>query len=244
VANNSVKKGKRRASIPILVLATTTQSRNNQTMVTRLHTKFAVLFLSLVAVSVVGCRHAKPPVASVISRDSGYLDLQLGWRLRVVTPILESGQYKVKTEEQQGDDGTINFQVGKGFLGYQTDYYSVKSRGDGRLIVAFQRGEFISPDQRKTNKSSPAVNLFDIANDTRWVRLLFLTRVSETDHDEAVLSSASRTDLDELTAEVESSPVANCKPQQDGLCSWVPQGIAVVVEKRSSDNARGWVPVL
>ena len=49
MAKNSVKKGKQRASIPVLVLATTTQSRNNQTMVTRLHVKFALLFLTLAA---------------------------------------------------------------------------------------------------------------------------------------------------------------------------------------------------
>jgi hypothetical protein len=175
-------------------------------------------------VSLAGCHrdYPRPQISAPIARDTGYLDLQPGWRLRVVTPILRSGGYQVKTVEKTSADGTIILNVEQGFLGYQTDFYSVSSPAKGHTIISFRRGEFTSTDQVKTSKASPAVKLFNLDGDTRYVRLLFLTRVSDAEHDEAVLAAASQMALDALTAEVETNPVANCKSQPEGDCSWVP----------------------
>lgn len=176
--------------------------------------------------------------------DNRYLDLQPGWRLRVVTPILESGGYKVRTEELRSEGGAINLRAEKGLLGYQTDYYFVNASGEGKPVVTFRRAEFTSVDQKKTEKPAPAVKLFVLSEDIRYVRLLLLTRVSDSDHDEAVLAALSKTELEALTAKVESNPTSNCKPQPEGLCSWVPEGIAVQVERKANGMRDGWRPVL
>ncbi len=191
-----------------------------------------------------GCHRATPSSTPQISRDNPYLDLQPGWRLRVVAPVLESGGYKVKTEELQSANGSVDMRVEKAFLGYQADYYTVNSPAEGKPIVAFQRAEFTSVDQIRTTKKRPGVPLFVLPDNTRYVRLLFFTRVSETDHDEAVLSASTRMELDALTAEVEANPAGNCILQPATHCTWVPEGVAVQVERRAGTNSKACMPVL
>ena len=200
--------------------------------------------LSSLSACTTACHHSPPKTVPSIAMDSRYLDLQPGWRLRVVTPILESGGYKVRTEEMHSEGNTISLRTEKGFLGYQTDYYSVNMPDEGRLAVTFQHAEFTSIDQQKTEKPAPAVRLFIFPSDTRYVRLLFLTRVSETDHDEAVLAASSEAELKSLTDMVESNPTSNCQPQPAGRCSWIPGGVAVQVERKATGRRNDWIPVL
>ena len=84
--------------------------------------------------------------------------------------------------------------------------------------------------------------LFDLPESVRYVRLLFLTRVSQTEHDQAVLGSSSLADLDALQKRVEDNPPENCKIQPEGICSWVPAGIAVQPEKRTPASGKNWIP--
>ena len=49
-------------------------------------------------------------------------------------------------------------------------------------------------------------------------------------------------ELDALTRRVEPSPAENCKPQPEGICSWVPDGISVQPEKRTHASRETWVP--
>ena len=53
------------------------------------------------------------------------------------------------------------------------------------------------PSNGKSSKrSQPLVPLFDLPESVRYVRLLFLTRASQTEHDQAILGSSSLADLD------------------------------------------------
>jgi len=88
------------------------------------------------------------------------------------------------------------------------------------------------------------VSLFDFPETIRYVRLLFLTRVSDTEHDAAVLAASSLAALDALTSKVEANPSGNCTAQPEGICSWIPQGIAVQPQKRDPRNSRAWIPAL
>jgi hypothetical protein len=176
--------------------------------------------------------------------DRSYVDLQPGWRLRVVVPILESGGYKVRTEEVRSSDGTVSLQTEKDFLGYETDYYQVNSPGDGKPVVSFESAEFTGIDRKKSRKPKPAMLLFAFPDSFGYVRLLFLTRVSENQHDAAVLAASTLAALDVLTPKVESSPLGNCSAQPEGLCSWIPEGIAVQPEKRDPQNSKAWIPAL
>ena len=115
--------------------------------------KRAVLLAAFFAVMLPGCHRSKPIAGPHAHTDLSYIDLQPGWRIKVVVPVIESGGYKVRTEELRNSDGTVSLQTEKGFLGYETDYYRVNQRGDGRSFVSFESAEFTGTDRKKTRKS-------------------------------------------------------------------------------------------
>jgi hypothetical protein len=204
----------------------------------------ALLFAAFCAATFISCHRSRPSAASYTHTDRSYLDLQPGWRIKVVAPILESGGYKVRTEELQSRDGTISPRAEKGFLGYETDYYQVNFLGNGKPLISFESAEFTAIDQKKTTKRKPVISLFEFPESMSFVRLLFLTRVSDNEHDAAVLTASSLTDLDLLTPKVEANPSGNCTAQPEGLCMWIPEGIAVQPEKRDPRNNKAWIPAL
>lgn len=174
-----------------------------------------------VAIFVTGCAVRKPHENMGAFVDKSYVDLEPGWRVRVVTPILSSGEFKMQPKEFHAEGKTVALQTGEDFLGYETDYYAVSARNGNGVVVRFGSGEFTS-NGKSSKRSHPLVPLFDLPESVRYVRLLFLTRASQTEHDQAILGSSSLADLDTLRKRVEESPAENCKIQPEGICSWAP----------------------
>lgn len=195
----------------------------------------------MATIFVAGCAVRRPHEGVNAFVDKSYVDLEPGWRVRVVTPILSSGKFKLQSEQFGGDSKTGALQVGRDFLGYETDYSAVSARDGNGVAIRFDTAE-ITNDGKSTRRSQPLVPLFDLPENIRYVRLLFLTRASETEHDQAILGSSSLADLDLLKQEVEDSPAQNCKVQPQGVCTWVPAGIAVQPEKKASANGGVWIP--
>jgi hypothetical protein len=98
----------------------------------------------------------------------------------------------------------------------------VKRDGNG-VRVHFRRGE-LWRDGKMQRMHAPRVMLFEPIESSQ-VRLVFLTRVSQADHDMAILSSGDLRLLNEMTREVTTR--AECRNRKDGSCIWVPNGIAV-----------------
>lgn len=195
------------------------------------------------AVCAAGCAVRKPRAGMDAFVDRSYVDLEPGWRVRVVTPILKSGKFKIQTEQVRAGEETGALTVGSDFVGYEIDYYDVLSAQSGNgVVVRFGSAEVMSNGKSST-QSQPRVPLFDFPENFRHVRLLFLTRVSQTDHDQAILGSSSLADLDVLRQKVESSPAENCTVQPEGICAWVPGGIAVQPEKKANASSKAWIPV-
>ncbi len=67
------------------------------------------------------CRSARLPTAASTPKPpvGTYVDLEPGWRLRVITPLVARGGYVLKTAlvEQQGN--TVTLKAGADFLGYE-----------------------------------------------------------------------------------------------------------------------------
>jgi hypothetical protein len=206
--------------------------------------KSVATLLAFISFGSVGCHKSTPKWPQSTFTDRSYVDLQPGWRIRVVVPILESGGYIVRTEEVRNSDGTVSLQTEKGFVGYERDYYQVNSPGEGKSVISFQSAEFTGIDHKKIKKPKPVISLFVLPESVNYVRLLFLTRVTETEHDAAVLAASSLAALDTLTPKVEVSPSASCTALPDGLCSWIPEGIAVQPEKRDQQSSKMWIPAL
>lgn len=171
--------------------------------------------------------------------NEAYIDLEPGWRLRVVTPILKSGGYQLQTSSPETTSGSISVSA-EGFIGFETAYYSVTQPVDGGLRI-----EFLSAVITKEGKTTPQprslVPLFALPDGVRFVRLVYLTRSSQADHDMAVVASDQKETLDAFTNDVQASPVTNCRARRGVFCSWVPAGIAVRAELRNRGSS-DWIP--
>jgi len=200
------------------------------------------MLLGIVAtIFVAGCAVRKPHEDVNAFVDKSYVDLEPGWRVRVVIPILSSGKFKMQSEQFQGEDKIGELKAGSDFLGYETDYYAVTAQDGNGVAIRFDTAAVMN-DGKSTQRSQPMVPLFDLPENIRYVRLLFLTRASETEHDQAILGSSSLADLDLLKREVEDSPAQKLQVQPQGVCTWVPAGIAVQPEKKASANGGVWIP--
>ena len=200
----------------------------------------AKIFLTLAIISTVSaCAHHRSPEPTAISHDRAFIDLQAGWRIRVVTPILKSGTFKVQTQELRTGDGTINLKVSNDFEGYETDLYIARAQGKAGISVQFVSAEVTDINGKTTSKPHPIVPLFVFPQNIQYVRLLFLTRLRQAEHNEAIVGTSSLAALDELTQGIEASPDENCRNSIEAVCSWVPEGISVQPERKSN---REWLP--
>jgi hypothetical protein len=197
------------------------------------------LCLALASV-LTGCatRHARAPAAAVQPIGPTYIDLEPGWRLRVVTPILKSGGYRLKLAGQTVDGNTIALSAGDDFLGYEVAYYAVKARNGVEFVSAET-----TRDGHTTPQPQPVAHLFELPRGVRHVRLIYLVRISQADHDMAVAAAKDMPALDALTRRVETNPADSCRDGQGTFCAWIPAGIAVVPQfQKTIDGAVEWVP--
>jgi len=197
------------------------------------------VFLALASL-LTGCaaRHARAPAAMVQPVGPSYIDLEPGWRLRVVTPILKSGGYRLKPTGETSGGNTVTLSVGDDFLGYETAYYAVKARH----AVEFVSAE-TTRDGRTTPQPQPVAHLFQLPRGIRHVRLIYLVRVSQADHDMAVAAAKDMPALEALTRRLEANPAEACHDGQGAFCAWIPEGIAVVPQlHKTISGAVAWVP--
>lgn len=186
----------------------------------------AILFVTLC-----GCaRHLPVPPPSL---TPNHIDIQTGWRLRVITPILKSGGYLVKTTEASTTGNTITLATTPDFTGYETAYYAATPTGIKFESATMHRDGHASP------QAKPVATLFKIPNRMRFTRLVYVARLSKADHEMAVLAARDFADLAVFTAAVLAQPTG-CVGDKRRYCEWIPAGIAVRPEKPAS-NSEEWI---
>lgn len=159
------------------------------------------------------------PKTPALDAASSYVDLQAGWRLRVVTPILKSGGYVIAAHV-----GTVDT---KGeFLGYETAFYGVTAKPFHRLLIEFQSASIKRGDKTEP-RPTPLKPLFQIPKPMNAIRLVYLERASQADHNMAVLATRRTKQLTQMTLALLEDPARNCVSGNDTYCSWIPAGIAV-----------------
>jgi hypothetical protein len=166
---------------------------------------------------------APRPAARVAPPSREYQDLQAGQTLRVITPLLRSGSRELDgpAVTQQGPDGHLEVTVDtKGnFLGYEEAIYAVEPG----LRIRLERAESVI-DGVRTPQPAPRVPLFRLPRRSRHVRLVYLLRSSQADHNMAILAAPDPATLEQLTTALRASPASACPAPR---CTWVPAGIAV-----------------
>src|SRR3954469_17476375 len=159
-------------------------------MLHRYASAIAIVAFALVFAS---CSKPKPLVATPSPvNNSEYIDLQPGWRLRVVTPLGKAGDYKLKFREVAESGNQVTLSVDD-FGGYETSYYAVDPRNDG-VRVRFSSAE-VTRDGSTSPVTKTVVPLFTAAARNRYVRLVYLTRVSNADHNMAVVACQKLDDV-------------------------------------------------
>ena len=179
---------------------------------------------------------AKEPVGF---DDFSYLDLQVGWRLRVVTPILKSGGYLLHSLDKQSNDDLTHLSAGPDFIGYETSYYAVKKHGTD-LRIDFTSAETVI-DGKMNKQLVPLARLFEFPLGMRYARIIYLVRKSDADHNVALLYAADTEALAISTLNLQAAPDMGCKQGVGSFCSWVPQGISVQPqEQRVIHGEKKW----
>jgi len=152
-----------------------------------------------------------------------YLDLQPGWKLEVITPVLRSGGFQLRPKAVQSSSSTVDLVGGPDFIGYESSYYVVRLRKAGEVSVEFRSAQ-MHKDGKTGRQARPRVLLFSLPPGTKYVRLMYLLRLSQADHDMAVVSGSSVDDLEVRTNSVRNDPAHGCTAPN---CYWIPAGIAV-----------------
>jgi hypothetical protein len=187
-----------------------------------------------IAFSLTACSLRRPPHftggGSTEKSARDYVDLRPGWRIQVVTPVLKSGGYMPQITETSREGRHITFTTGDDYVGYETSYYAVKERNGGGVRIVFMSA-WVTENGKTTRRPRPIVPILDLPDSTRFVRLIYTIRVSQTDHDTAIVAASDPAQLDRLTEHVRTDPASACRTNPPDVCRWVPKGIAVQTEE-------------
>lgn len=201
--------------------------------------------LSTVLLLLTACapRASRAPVATPsAANQTSYIDLEAGWRLHIVFPITRSGKYTVESSTTQQNGNTLTLSPSSDFIGYESDVYSVKARGRDGILIHFESASE-TKDGVTNQIANPRLTLFQLPRHAKYVRLLFLRRESQTDHDMAVLAAGHKELLASLTIRVQADP-RECRDASRSYCSWIPAGVAVRPERQQmKDGSETWLPV-
>ena len=192
--------------------------------------------LAAIALFLCGCaaRRLPPPSAPPEIAAPSFVELEPGWRVQVVTPILKSGAFLLKPASQQEEGNTITLRAGDEFQGYETAIYSFSA---ARRITLAEVTR--SHAGQLTHPAKPLHPRLRVPARLRRVRLLFTRKVSDADHNMAILAADSPARLQALTEKVQASPASACRSSRHEYCEWVPAGIAVRPERPVGP---AWVP--
>jgi hypothetical protein len=180
-----------------------------------------------------GCsrQRVSVPVAGATSpADNSYMDLEPGSQLRIVMPVLKSPGTRIETAPQQSQGNMVVLSA-PNLIGYEVSYYAVEGDRNGKVRLRFTSAEMTKAGKTSPEPTAPTLP-FSLPSGKNFVRLIYLVRVSQSDHNMAITASKSKVALSAFTEELKQNPSA-CESNRQVFCSWVPAAIAVRPEKQT-----------
>lgn len=145
-----------------------------------------------------------------------------------MVPVLQSGGFRLSALPETANGGTVS--VGSGDLeGYRVFHYGITGRKDGLVRLEFLSAQLNRNGTTITEPHPPALP-FAVPLQTDHIRLMYLVRVTEADHNMAILGARRLDALNLFTKQIEKDPGV-CGSSKVVFCAWVPAGIAVRPEK-------------
>ncbi len=181
----------------------------------------------------IGCSRNTVHIPSPIvdsPADNSYVDLAGGWRLRILVPLVKSGGNIVATNCTQ-QRGNVIVCSAPNLIGYQVSYYSAYPSSKGKVNLRFISAE-TTIDAKTVQERNPLPLPFHIPTKAQHIRLVYLVRVSEADHDMAITAGKNREVLNVFTKRLKEDPNV-CEQVGEVFCTWVPKGISVTPESLS-----------
>jgi hypothetical protein len=191
-----------------------------------------LLVLTAVLIATGGCSRkiVSVPVASNIAKPDDYMDLEPEWKLRIVVPLLKSGGFRPALTGQQTDGNTISMSA-EDLLGYEVSHYVANGKTASRVRLAFVSAEATREGKTVSEAHAPALP-FPLPQGREHIRLVYLVRVSQADHNMAIVAAKRLDALNAFTKRLRENPSICAEKEKDIFCSWVPAGIAVRPESR------------
>src|SRR4051812_29493077 len=164
--------------------------------------RVATIFTAVLIVSHTACVHAGKPSQSQsrlsVSSQSEFMNLEPGTRITVVIPLLRSGGYVLPWMTVEGKGFGKTVPADDDFLGYEIAHYRVLARPEGGVRLRFDHADVRQGE--KTHKTrTTKLPLFEAVTTERYVRIVFLVRESNSDHDMAVVAANDPVELDKIT---------------------------------------------
>jgi hypothetical protein len=181
----------------------------------------ALLFL------IAACSHktVHTPAATISApADNSYMDLMPGERLRILIPVLSSGGYQVTWGSERIEGNTIVLSA-TNLVGYEMSYYSIEDKGKGKVRLKFSFAERTINGKTAPAPSAPKLP-FPLPMKTQHIRLVYLVRQSQSDHNMAITAAKNLYALNTFTERLKNDP-GMCRREGEIFCTWVPAGIAV-----------------
>jgi hypothetical protein len=161
--------------------------------------------------------------------------------LTAVTPILKSGGYVLKTPDKPISNNGFTLSAGTDFVGYEVAHYEVKGPRGGHVSVEFDSAEVTKEGKTQPQPRSIAP-IFQVARRPTYLRLIYLIRISQADHNIAVVAARKIEALDAITRQIQMNPADGCKVDRRASCVWIPDGIAVRAKMlKTVDGVEKWV---
>jgi hypothetical protein len=155
-------------------------------------------------------------------RDTGFVRLEPGFRIRTIAPLLKGGGYRLKGAEEVPSGNSLTIRTGSEFMGMETAYYAVA----GKRGASGVRVELVSVEQMIDGKRRPAAapgeRFLDLPSWADHIRLFFLTRAARSDNDVTIIGARSAALIDGDPA-IPADPDNYCKRAgEDVACRKIP----------------------
>lgn len=167
---------------------------------------------------------AHTPQTAIPASDTSYQDLAPGQRLRIVVPVLTSGKREAPKLAASINGKEMLFTKGD-LAGYEVSEYTAEKRHGGRVELRFTSAA-ITKDGKTSQETQPPALPLALPQKPQHIRLLYLIRNSQADHNMAIVAAKKRPALEAFTKRLKSRPDI-CGSESEIFCVWVPAGIAV-----------------
>ena len=202
------------------------------------HNRFSLwLTVASALLEFAGCSHKQvrmpTPTAVAPSDTSSYMDLEAGWKLKILVPLSKSAEAIRQSRSVPKVNGnTISLSTDSP-VGYEISYYSVVGRRGGGAVKLKFTSAARTTNAKTVAEPKPPLLPFPLPRCGQHIRLIYLiVRSTQADHNMAILAAKHLDSLDAFTTRLKANPgVCTTSASDDIFCSWVPAGIAVRPEK-------------